>query len=132
MGRHRSKGANVIQSAFPIISTPDLTRALTFYRDLLGGIVTYQFPAEGPPGYVGMDLGSSHIGIGEEPEIGEASGRQRLSLWIYVDDCDVVVDELKASEVPVLEEPADQPWGERLARISDPDGNTVLIASGAT
>ena len=122
----------MIQSAFPIISTPDLTRALTFYRDLLGGIVTYQFPAEGPPGYVGMDLGSSHIGIGEEPEIGEASGRQRLSLWIYVDDCDVVVDELKASEVPVLEEPADQPWGERLARISDPDGNTVLIASGAT
>lgn len=28
--------------------------------------------------------------------------------------------------------PADQPWGERLARVSDPDGNMVLIASRAT
>jgi lactoylglutathione lyase len=122
----------VIKSAFPIISTPDLTRALVFYRDLLGGIVTYRFPVEGPARYVGVDLGSSHIGIGEDPEIGEESGRQRLSLWIYVDECDQVVEKLKAHEVPVLEEPADQPWGERLSRVSDPDGNMVLIASRAT
>jgi len=127
-----SLGSHGRRSAFPIISTPDLTQALVFYRDLLGGIVTYWFPVEGPARYVGMDLGSSHIGIGEDPEIGEESGQQRLSLWLYVDDCDMVIEELKADEVPILEEPADHPWGERLARVSDPDGNMILIASRAT
>ncbi|HSK07216.1 MAG TPA: VOC family protein [Acidimicrobiia bacterium] len=120
------------QSVFPIISTPDLNRALVFYRDLLGGNVTYQFPADGQPRYVGMDLGRSHIGIGVDPEIEDGSGRQRLSLWVYVDDCDAMVEALSANNVPVLEEPADQPWGERLARVNDPDGNVVLIAAIAT
>ena len=32
---------------FPILTTNDLPAALRFYRDLLGGTVTYQFPAEG-------------------------------------------------------------------------------------
>lgn len=122
----------MIQSVFPIISTPDLTRALVFYRDLLGGTVTYRFPVEEPASYVGMDLGSSHIGIGQDPEIGHEPGRQRISLWVYVDDCDAVVERLRGKAVPVLEAPADQPWGERLARVSDPDGNVVLIASIAT
>lgn len=30
---------------FPILSTPDMERALRFYRDLLDGRVTYEFPA---------------------------------------------------------------------------------------
>jgi lactoylglutathione lyase len=29
----------------------------------------------------------------------------------------------------VLEEPADQPWGERLARVADPAGNRLMILS---
>ena len=50
--------------AFPIVSTADLTRSLEFYVGLLGATVVYQFPAEGDPGYVGLSLGSSHLGIG--------------------------------------------------------------------
>lgn len=119
----------MVESAFPIISTPDLPRALAFYRDLLGGTVTYQFPPEGKPQYVGLDLGSSHMGIGEDPEIGGEASQQRFSLWVYVDDCDAIVDAVRANEAPILEEPADQPWGERVARVSDPDGNVVIIGS---
>jgi len=29
---------------------------------------------------------------------------------------------------PVVE-PAEQPWGERLAEVADPDGNRVIVAS---
>jgi lactoylglutathione lyase len=32
----------------------------------------------------------------------------------------------------VLEEPADQPWGERIARVPDPDGNMVIIGARLT
>ena len=44
------KEDSMIESAFPIITTPDLERALGFYRDLLGGTVSFAFPPEGPPG----------------------------------------------------------------------------------
>lgn len=119
----------MIESAFPIISTPDLDRALGFYAGLLGGTVTYRFPDEGDAQYVGMDLGSSHIGIGLDPDIDADAAPQRFSLWIYVDNCDAVIQTMKGGDAPILEEPADQPWGERVARVADPDGNVVIIGA---
>jgi uncharacterized glyoxalase superfamily protein PhnB len=44
-----------------------------------------------------------------------------------VDECDALVDRLRAAGVRVTEEPADQPWGERVARVLDPDGNEVIV-----
>ncbi len=57
----------MFQSGFPILSTTDLERSRRFYRDVLGGEVTYQFPAEGPPGYVALTIGSMRLGIGHAP-----------------------------------------------------------------
>jgi lactoylglutathione lyase len=37
------------------------------------------------------------------------------------------VRRLAAAGVPVTEPPADQPWGERVARVLDPDGTEVII-----
>ena len=119
----------MIESAFPILSTPDLARALGFYEDLLGGRVTYRFPDEGDAHYVGLELGSSHLGIGADPELDAEIGDQRFSLWVYVDDCDAIVETSRAAGLTVLEEPADQPWGERVARVADPDGNVVIIGA---
>lgn len=121
----------MIDSAFPILSTPDLARALGFYEDLLGGTVGYRFPDEGEPQYVGLDLGTSHLGIGVDLELDAVAALQRFSLWIYVDDCDAVVETLRASGAPILEEPVDQPWGERVARVADPDGNVVIVGTRA-
>ena len=115
------------ESLFPILTTRDLGAALSFYRDLLGATVTYEFPAhDGEPGYVGLEVGSSHLGIGRDPEATDGPSA-RFSLWAYVDDCDAVVERLRSAGVMIVEEPADQPWGERLARVLDPDGNLVLI-----
>jgi lactoylglutathione lyase len=114
-------------SAFAILSTPDMARALGFYRDLLDGKISYQFPPEGEPGYVGIEIGSAHLGIGYRAE--PADGAQRLSLWVYADDCDAAIDRLRAAGVRITEEPADQPWGERVARVLDPDGNEVIIGA---
>ena len=89
----------MIESAFPILSTPDLARALGFYEDLLGGTVTYRFPDDGEAQYVGLDLGSSHMGIGADPDLDAETGPQRFSFWIYVDDCDAVVETSRAAGV---------------------------------
>ena len=100
---------------------------LGFYRDLLDGVVTYQFPPDGDPDFVSLDLGSSHLGIGRDPAAAEATGPQRFSLWVYVDSCDETVEALRAGGVVITDEPVDEPWGERVAHAVDPDGNTIVI-----
>jgi lactoylglutathione lyase len=116
---------------FPIIATAHLGAALRFYRDLLGATVEYEFPGpDGEPGYVGLELGSAHLGIGRDPAM-TAPASPRFLLWVYADDCDAAVARLRAGGVTIVEEPADQPWGERVARVLDPDGNAVLIGQAA-
>jgi lactoylglutathione lyase len=116
------------EEVFPILATPDLGRTLGFYRDRLGATVSYQFPAEGDAVYIGLDLGQSHLGISQLDEQGETVN-DRVTFWVYATDCDAAIEQLRAAGVPVLEEPANQPWGERMATVADPDGNRVIIAS---
>jgi lactoylglutathione lyase len=116
---------------FPILITADLRAALGFYRDLLGATVAYEFPGpDGEPGYVGLELGSAHLGIGRDPAA-RAEPSERFSLWVYADDCDAAVERLRAAGVTIMAEPADQPWGERVARVLDPDGNLVIVGQAA-
>ena len=62
-------------SAFPILVTPDLRRALAFYRDLLGASVDYQFPDDGDPQFVTLEIGSSRLGLGQaDADTGEQRG----------------------------------------------------------
>lgn len=117
--------------AFPIISTPDMERALGFYRDLLGGTVDYRFPPEGEPGYVSLRIGGAQIGIGYVADVEAGGGGQRFSLWVYAESCDEAVERLRAGGAQITEEPADQPWGERVARVLDPDGNEVIVGQRA-
>lgn len=114
--------------AFPILSTRDLPRLLAFYQGLLGFTETYRFPAEGAPVYVGLQLGSPacQLGIGEDADT-PAGPAQRFDLCVYAQDCDAAVAHLRAHGVMVVEEPADMPWGERAARVADPDGNRLLV-----
>ena len=116
---------------FPIITTPDLAAALSFYRDLLGATVSYEFPGpDGEPGYVGLELGTAHLGIGRDPAATTGQSA-RFSLWVYADGCDAAVERLRAAGVQIVEEPTDQPWGERVARVLDPDGNLVIVGQRA-
>jgi lactoylglutathione lyase len=112
---------------FPIISTTDMARALSFYRDTLGGKVTHEFPgADGAPVYVGIDIGLSHMGLGFNAAVG-GDRPGPISVWIYADDCDAAIERLRANGISVIDGPTDQPWGERVARVLDPDGNEIII-----
>jgi lactoylglutathione lyase len=117
---------------FPIVSTADMGRALAFYRDQLGGVLAFEYPGpDGSPVYVGLDIGSSHLGIGLNPSSVTAARPRPMSLWLYADDCDQAIERLRAAGTTIVEEPADQPWGERVARVLDPDGNEVIIGQHA-
>ena len=116
---------------FPIISTSDLAASLAFYRDLLGATVSYDFPgADGEPEYVGLELGTAELGLGRD-RTATGGPSERFTLWVYAENCDAAVERLRAAGVRIVEEPADQPWGERIARVADPDGNLVIIGQQA-
>ena len=75
---------------------------------------------------MGLELGTAHLGIGRDPNASRGPSA-RFSLWVYADDCDAAVERLRAADVKIVEEPTDQPWGERVARVLDPDGNLVIV-----
>lgn len=118
----------MFRSVFPILTAADVERSLGFYRDLLRGTVEYAFPDDGPPVYVSVLVGSSPLGIGLADGTSQVGG---TTLWVYVDDCDRAVEHLAAAGVTVVEPPTDQPWGERVARVQDPDGNVVVLGQEA-
>jgi lactoylglutathione lyase len=119
----------------PIVYADDMERALGFYRDLLGYESTFQFDHEGAPVFVSLRLADgsqlSVALVGDEPAFHGKPTRpkagQRFEICIYCDDVDAAVGELRDAGVPVLLAPADQPWGERMAYVEDPDGNPVMI-----
>jgi lactoylglutathione lyase len=111
--------------AFPILTVSDLPAALEFYTGLLGFEENYRFPDEGEPQFVTVRLGRSELGLGA----GEAEPAASFSLCVYTGDCDAAVDKLRAAGTRVIEEPSDQPWGERMARVADPGGNEIVIVA---
>ena len=50
----------------------------------------------------------------------------RIELCLYVDDVDATVGGGAATSSSSRD---DQPWGERIAYIADPDGNLVMLCA---
>jgi uncharacterized glyoxalase superfamily protein PhnB len=124
----------MFQEAFPILTVADMQATLAFYCGQLEFTKTFRFPDQGDPVYVGLELGSSRLGIGADQRALTEEGRppaidRPFDLWVYADDCDAASMACNCRELQVVEEPADQPWGERIARVNDPDGNRVIVAT---
>ena len=65
-------------------------------------------------------------------EMGEAHGAYQPTstmFYLYVPDADAVYRSALAAGASSLEEPADQPWGDRVATVKDAFGNTWNIAT---
>jgi lactoylglutathione lyase len=108
----------------------DVGRSLEFYAGVLGLTPGYRWPAEGEgdPQFVVVALGESSLGLVQaKTELGGAV--DRFELCFYTDDVDVVMRQLRIKGVPVLQEPEDMPWGERMAFVADPDGNRIHLTA---
>ena len=115
--------------AFPVIYARDVALVSSFY-ERLGFEVVYRFEA----GYVSMRRGDASLGVTtvDSPKMlaGIDVGTEpRFEMFVYVEDVDAMVAELRAAGVHVLAEPKDMPWGERVAYVTDPEGNPVALAT---
>lgn len=111
-----------VKSLFPILRTRDLAGLVAFYEKALGGTVHYRFEDV----YVAMTIGAATLGIGLEPDVAPGDP---IALWFYVDDVDATFAGFLAAGGASAQEPADMPWGERVARVRDVDGNLVFLAA---
>jgi lactoylglutathione lyase len=110
-------------------------RTARFY-ETLGFERHFQLPPDGDPGYVGLRRGVYEVAV-----VAEDWPRQqyrasiadgvRFEMFVYVDELDRLIEHLRADGAAVLCDPADMPWGERVAYVADPDGNPVALAEAA-
>lgn len=122
-----------MSNAFPVIYARDVKAASGFY-ERLGVEQHYRFPPDGEPEYVGLQRDGTDLGIVHESSPQQMIGRSmgdgpRFDLFVYVDDVDASIGSLRDAGVPVLREAEDMPWGERIAFVSDPEGNPVTLAA---
>ena len=116
----------------PVIVTPTLPLLLAFYKALFGAVEISRVPEDGPAFYVGLQIGNAELGIVTDGEA-DIAAPQRILLNVNVGDLGVggVESLLKHVETlggRVLGPPNDMPWGQRVAHIQDPDGNTVNLS----
>jgi PhnB protein len=83
-------------------------------------------------GHALLKIGNSHVmmndvmGPGWEtaPTKGATAG-----IWLYVDDCDAVLERAKQVGCEVTMPMADQFWGDRMGKVKDPFGHSWSIAT---
>ena len=101
----------------------DLYRSRRFYRDVLGLAIYREFGSPENPGVV-FFLGQGLL---------EVSGRavgppgRSVMIWIQVRDVRAEHARLAAAGVPILREPAVEPWGLVEMWIEDPDGIRIVL-----
>jgi lactoylglutathione lyase len=123
--------------AFPVVYASDVERAARFW-ELLGFRRHFQLPETGDPGYVGLrsDASAAELAVTNAQWAIERYGLSmgdgpRFEMYVYVADLDQAVRRLAGAGVPVLREPEDMPWGERIATVTDADGNPVSLCQEA-
>jgi PhnB protein len=65
-------------------------------------------------------------------EMGEPQGKyptMPTMFYLYVPDCDAVYQRALAAGAKSIQEPTDQPYGDRTSGVTDPFGNTWYIAT---
>ncbi len=111
----------------PVILTANVAGLLLFYATLFGAVETFRYPSEGPAFYVGLRIGDSELGLVANEEVGATTSVQRILLSVEVEDADALLDRVGPLGGTALGAPNDMPWGQRVAHIQDPDGNTVNL-----
>lgn len=134
----RLKMSISFRDAFPILTVLDVERSLAFYRGLLGFELAYSWPVQGTPVFATVKLGGAVLGLGVArdgsglpwtPRLEPDGPSRPVELCLTTDDVDAAVAALAVAGMPVLYPPTDQPWGERMAYVADPDGYRVMLTS---
>ena len=116
-------------SVTPYLIVDGAARAIDFYKEAFGAVESMRLP--GPGGKIGhaeIRIGDSAIMVADEfPDMDifgpKANGGSAISLVVYVEDCDAVVDRAVRAGASLKRAPADQFYGDRSGTVEDPYGH---------
>jgi PhnB protein len=120
-------------TATPYLVIKDAAKAIAFYKKAFNAVETVRM--DGPSGkimHAEIRIGDSPIMMTEEcPEMRgpQAMGGSPVSLMLYVEDVDAVVEQASAAGARILRPVKDQFYGDRLGTVEDPFGHTWHIAT---
>ena len=106
-----------------LLRPSDLDRSRRFYRDVLGLAIYREFGPLEDPGVV-FFLGPGLLEVSGHNA--DPAGRS-VVIWIQVRNVRVEHARLAAAGVPVIREPAAEPWGLTEMWIEDPDGIRIVL-----
>ena len=116
----------VIGPDFVALQVRDLAVAQRFYGGVLGLETDPRFTS---PSFITYDTRPIPFAVREpEPGLDLDAGPDGLgvNLWLNCDDVDAVYETVAASGAPILQPPADTPFGRRFV-CRDPDGYALVI-----
>jgi PhnB protein len=122
-------------SVQPYLIFKNCAQAITFYQTALGAKEKMRMPnPDGGIGHAEIQIGDSVVMMADEsPQMDAFSvehfGGSPISLLIYTGDCDALYQQALAGGAKSLREPANQPYGDRMAGVSDPFGYKWYIAT---
>jgi PhnB protein len=122
-------------SVTPYLVVKGAAKAIEYYKKVFGATVHLRM--DGPDGQVGhaeLQIGDSRIMLADEnPKMGyrsaETIGASPVSLYVYLPDCDKVVEKAVAEGAKILKPVEDQFYGDRSGFIQDPFGHLWGIAT---
>jgi PhnB protein len=119
----------------PYLVIKGAAKAIDYYKNVFGAKVVVRM--DGPDGKVGhaeLQIGDSRIMLADEnPQMGnrsaESIGASPVSLYVYLPDCDQIVQKAAAAGAKILKPVQDQFYGDRSGFIQDPFGHLWGIAT---
>jgi len=123
------------RTATPSLIIDGAAKAIEFYKKVFNAkeIVRMDLP-DGRVGHAEIKIGNSIIMLGDEwPDMSVRSpksiGGSGSAIFLYVRNCDRIFKRAVKAGATVIMEPADQFWGDRMAKITDPFGHVWGIAT---
>jgi PhnB protein len=122
-------------TASPYLAVDDAERAIEYYKKAFGAEETVRMNApDGRIGHAELKIGESHLMLSDPfPESSTKPptelGGTSVSIFMYVEDVDAVVQKAVDQGATVTMEVEDQFWGDRFGSITDPFGHNWSIAT---
>ncbi len=119
-------------SVVPFLFVRDVERALGFYEGILGLQRDNVLEQDGAIAHAELRYQGEIVAMlapAKRFDVPEAATdpAPALEILIYVEDATRTFEEAVSAGAAALEEPKDQPWGERIGRIRDPEGFRWLL-----
>jgi catechol 2,3-dioxygenase-like lactoylglutathione lyase family enzyme len=115
------------------LTAANFERSLKFYRDGLGIELAADWSADGRQAVM-FEMGNASFEIFNEAQaalVDEVETGARLSgqirLALQVPDLDAAIERLLAHGAVLVHPPVVTPWGDKNARLQDPDGMQVTL-----